>query len=345
MADALCGPSNALQNFQKHTSVDRTLQQDRLVSRQPTNQGFRSQSARDGILDPEFAAFEASHGGLAAMPDLQHPAHFGHPVQHPATVQSQPNWASDFQNLHISQPSPHQMQRAPIASSQTGWHNEFMSQHQQPHYQNAGPQHAQAQQSTNIPFQPSFAPHMPMYNSSMGMHQAPHQAPVANAVPTEQFDDSAFEAAFEQARADMQELQSPQLSREPETVPQNQMTQPEEPVVQEQEKITIGSDTIPKDETVTANQDADALARTAEHLLNSVRHEKDQKFQQSNFLALMRRIRDREVRVEGDEFRETAQSLHPGGPYYPGQSPEPAPSSDRASKEPAPSTSTLLSSG
>lgn len=33
MADALCGPSNALQNFQKHTSVDRTLQQDRLIGR------------------------------------------------------------------------------------------------------------------------------------------------------------------------------------------------------------------------------------------------------------------------------------------------------------------------
>lgn len=33
MADALCGPSNALQNFQKHTTVDRTLQQDRFTSR------------------------------------------------------------------------------------------------------------------------------------------------------------------------------------------------------------------------------------------------------------------------------------------------------------------------
>jgi hypothetical protein len=33
MADALCGPSNALQSFQKHTTVDRTLQQDRLVGR------------------------------------------------------------------------------------------------------------------------------------------------------------------------------------------------------------------------------------------------------------------------------------------------------------------------
>jgi hypothetical protein len=31
MADALCGPSNPLQSLQKHSQVDRTLQQDRLV--------------------------------------------------------------------------------------------------------------------------------------------------------------------------------------------------------------------------------------------------------------------------------------------------------------------------
>jgi hypothetical protein len=38
MSDALCGPSNALQNFQKHASVDRTLQQDRLISRRSPSQ-------------------------------------------------------------------------------------------------------------------------------------------------------------------------------------------------------------------------------------------------------------------------------------------------------------------
>ena len=32
MADALCGPSNPLQTFQKQTSGDRTLQQDRFAS-------------------------------------------------------------------------------------------------------------------------------------------------------------------------------------------------------------------------------------------------------------------------------------------------------------------------
>lgn len=38
MSDALCGPSNAIQNFQKHAAADRTLQQDRLTSRQPSTQ-------------------------------------------------------------------------------------------------------------------------------------------------------------------------------------------------------------------------------------------------------------------------------------------------------------------
>jgi hypothetical protein len=38
MADALCGPSNALQSFHKHSTVDRTLQQDRLVGRSSPSQ-------------------------------------------------------------------------------------------------------------------------------------------------------------------------------------------------------------------------------------------------------------------------------------------------------------------
>lgn len=38
MSDTLCGPSNALQNLQKHASVDRTLQQDRLISRRSPSQ-------------------------------------------------------------------------------------------------------------------------------------------------------------------------------------------------------------------------------------------------------------------------------------------------------------------
>ncbi|KAJ5501646.1 hypothetical protein N7453_006463, partial [Penicillium expansum] len=291
MGDALCGPSNALQNFQKHTSVDRTLQQDRLTSRQSPVQGFRSQNPHEGVLDPEFAAFEGNLAG-PALPNLQHPTHFGAPshyaaVHHPA-AHGAPNasWASDFQNLQISGPSHPvaQLQRPNIAPATThgGPPDVWL-----PHESNAAPAGMQAEQQ--------------------------HHA--------QQFDESAFEAAFDQARADM-ELQGVDVAQQDTQKHLQETNEAEisEPVIQEQ--IRLGSDLIPqsdKQDPETRVRDADELARTAGQLLDSVRNEQSQKFQQSNFLALMRRIRDREVEVEGDDFRETAQSLHPGGRYYPGR--------------------------
>ncbi|KAJ5757881.1 uncharacterized protein N7511_006575 [Penicillium nucicola] len=336
MADALCGPSNALQNFQKHTSVDRTLQQDRLSSKQSPTQGFRSQNPREGILDPEFAAFEANTAG-PALPDLQHPAHFGgpaqhytaqHPVHHPANA----SWASDFQNLQISGPSHpvSQLQRPNIApaTAHGGWQNEFMNQHQRVPM-------SQAQQNPQMlgGYQASFAPSYPMYGA-MNQLQPPQAMQPEQQKPMEQFDESAFEAAFDQARADM-ELQGADLTRQnTQQTLDSDKVDAVEPIAQEQ--IRLGSDLIPqsdKEDPQTRARDADELARTAGQLLDSVRNEQSTKFQQSNFLALMRRIRDREVEVEGDEFRETAQSLHPGGPYYPGQ-PYPDPAITPSSKEP-----------
>ncbi|KAL4963202.1 protein pex20 [Aspergillus stella-maris] len=320
MSDALCGPSNALQNLQKHTSVDRTLQQDRLISRQSPSQGFRSQNPNEGILDPEFAAFESNNGLGAPLPEAQHGHHFmppapQMPMSHPAEA---PNWASDFQNLHISGPSQpihHKPTHtaAPLAASQQGWHAEFMGQQQ----------HTPAPQQ-NQPFaqrfQPSFTSTYVMNSSPMQAYSPAQETTASKSATTEAFDESAFEAAFEQARADMES----QFEAQVETNASDSSTknQAEEAPIQPeaQETIRIGSDTIPqanKEDLQTAANDADELARTAGQLLHSVSHETNQKFKESNFLALMRRIRDREVQVEGDEFRETAQSLHPGGPYYP----------------------------
>lgn len=162
----------------------------------------------------------------------------------------------------------------------------------------------------NRAFQPAFAPSYPMYNASMNPHQVPQQAPAMNAAPIEQFDESAFEAAFEQARADMQEQHDVEATTDTETLAHEEVTQLES-VTQVHEEIRIGSDLIPQtdpQDQLTQTRDADALAQTAGHLLDNLRHEQDQKFQQSNFLALMRRIRDREVQVEGDEFREVSNN-------------------------------------
>ena len=78
-------------------------------------------------------------------------------------------------------------------------------------------------------------------------------------------------------------------------------------------QMRIGSDAIPYQDQKTRtpdqdSRDADELARTAGQLLTSVQHDTSDKFQNSQFLALMRKIRDGEVRVEGEEFKETTGS-------------------------------------
>jgi hypothetical protein len=59
------------------------------------------------------------------------------------------------------------------------------------------------------------------------------------------------------------------------------------------------------------------LARTAGHLLESVSHDTSQKFQESVFLQLMRRLRDKEVTVEGENFVEVSEDLLQSMPAIP----------------------------
>ncbi|KGQ00929.1 hypothetical protein PAAG_12400 [Paracoccidioides lutzii Pb01] len=305
MADALCGPSNALQNFQKHSSVDRTLQQDRILSRQSPTQGFRSQNQNDGALDPEFNAFEAGLHG-APLSDIQHPASFLPPAAHGPVLNHihNPGWASDFQNLQISGPSQHvsQQQFRP-ESSASGWQNDFMRQaHPKPQSQTP------ATQTSQMPLR--YGPVMGVMgfggmSSHHSVYQDPYQSHVQEHKEQFVFDESAFEAAFAEARAEV-ELQEQKSQEEGTTEP-----------LEIQQTIRIGSDTIRP--PVEGTNESDELAKTAGQLLDSVSHDQSQKFKESNFLALMRQLRDREVVVDGDEFLPTAQPLHPGGQYYPEQ--------------------------
>ncbi|KAE8376497.1 hypothetical protein BDV26DRAFT_265433 [Aspergillus bertholletiae] len=303
MSDALCGPSNALQNFQKHASVDRTLQQDRLISRQSHSQGFRSQNPSESILDPEFTAFESNITG-APLPDLQHPGHFATPHYAVHHQVEKHNWTADFQRLHISGTSPLAHQQTDPASSsvsnlvQHGWQNDFLTQQRQ-----LSP--GRQQQPLPQGFQPFFAPSYPIHGTAVNaLPQAQDQT--ATQLPsTEAFDESAFEAAFEQAKADLAS-QTADHAQELTT----ETTDPDTTAIQT-EIIKIGSDTIPqteKNDAQAQNNDSDELARTAGQLLENVSHDQSQKFRESNFLALMRRIRDREVHIEGDEFREVSTS-------------------------------------
>lgn len=239
-----------------------------------------------------------------------------------APVHSQPihgfaapeaDWASDFQKLQVSGPSA-QIQQSHGMPSQAlrpaamnGWQNEFM-QHQQPQPQQSS--QPQFRQGPMTSFQPSFMPSYQGMNGMVapapidqGLMQTTSTAPAA-------FDESAFEAAFNQAQADMHE-QEIALS-EQHQVPEDDLQSKEvEPALEAEpaEQIRIGSDLIGTTEESTAQEhkeDPDELARTAGHLLDSLSHDTSQKFKESSFLALMRRIRDREVHIEGDEFREVS---------------------------------------
>jgi hypothetical protein len=104
--------------------------------------------------------------------------------------------------------------------------------------------------------------------------------------PEFQFDESAFEQAFNDA-ARLAELQ-----------PNDTLSQKDEqPVI----KPDVNEDVH---EEQSCAKDSDDIAWVAGQLLDSVQNNSSQKFQNSSFLALMRRLRDHEVVVEGDKMVE-----------------------------------------
>ncbi|KAF1930702.1 uncharacterized protein M421DRAFT_356619 [Didymella exigua CBS 183.55] len=199
MADASCGPSNALQNFQKHSSVDRTLQQDRLVGRQSPAQGFRSSPGPNAGVDSEFDAFQQGRPG-PPQPDFQHfPQQFATPPPQFAHAQQAPDWASDFQRLNITgQPAPTLQLRPQAGNAASAWHQDFMRQ-QSP----AAPAQQQnafgGMQNYGIS---GFAGPSYMQNSFQPSAQLSQVAQGKQTAQGPAFDEAAFEQAFAQAQQD-----------------------------------------------------------------------------------------------------------------------------------------------
>ncbi|RMY59056.1 hypothetical protein D0863_12068 [Hortaea werneckii] len=350
MSDALCGPSNPLQQFKAQTSLDRTLQQDRLRSQaSPAHQqGFRSHDPNAGLLDPEFEAFQAGH------PPPPEAFHHGPPQafagrggggMHMGMGPAAPDWAADFQRMNLSSPPPPpvQQQHQPMPQG-SGWAQSFQQHIAQaaPRAQfTASPSPLAFQQRARygagyggMGFQSQFAPQhqQPMFGAGM------QQGKGKEAVTDEIFDDAAFERAFEQARDDMMDERQvgleglqhsteyrqdtsgelvDQIQREREVQEQLQEMRPElskgmhDPAIQEAnalEDLAQQPEQMEEEKQENKGQDDDALAATAEELLNKVEHNKTDKFKNSQFLGLMRKLRDREVKVEGDQMVETTVS-------------------------------------
>ena len=120
------------------------------------------------------------------------------------------------------------------------------------------------------------------------------------------YDETAFERAFDAAREEMQ--QSEESAQRNETRMDTGLHDTRGQKSQEMLKNRlIGSDRILDEAQETGEEgkdadDAEELARTAGQLLESLEGDQSQKFKESNFLSLMRQLRDREVQVEGDKL-------------------------------------------
>ncbi|TGZ85027.1 hypothetical protein EX30DRAFT_337453 [Ascodesmis nigricans] len=298
MSGSLCGPSNALQSLTKHTSVDRSLQRDRLApNRSQTGtplSGFRSAPSHiNPQADHEFAAFTTSQPG----PALNHFQPAPTPQFAPARHQTpQENWANDFSRLELGPAQPVLRSKGSAflnagpsfqnAGPATQWRSEFTATRAEPSAAFA------AQSMMPMMQQPAYTPafqsysQMPMQSSGMGEQQNKLQDDF-------QFDDSAFESAFEMAAQQLHEAAANNVGVEMgEREALAQAVEEVQPVEQQEE------------EERSKEQDGDELARTAGQLLESVKGDSSEKFQKSNFLALMRKLRDHEVVIQGDTMVE-----------------------------------------
>ncbi|KAL9106374.1 MAG: hypothetical protein Q9227_008575 [Pyrenula ochraceoflavens] len=333
MADALCGPSNPLQNFQKATSADKTLQRDRLRSRIDASgaRGFRSYDPRTGSLDAEFAAFEAGprpDQTLGPLPQPQLPQIYSSAQPQ---VGGNISWAADFQRLRLSEPTARQ---SPVASQPSrieglsyqpehaaGWHNEFMKHQkfvQSNHEAVASPQH-----NLSLPFEnysTGIGTYPQLSNPGLQFGQNLAQPPTSVHHQSEEFDEAAFAAAF--AEATSSELKADERILHGQEVNPDSVEQLDNQQGTIENLDLIGSDRIPPPEKSESadhpqqERDADDLARTAGALLDSVKDNESEKFQQSQFLSLMRRLRDREATVRGDDIVDTAAAREEvGSPF------------------------------
>ncbi|KAK1831079.1 hypothetical protein QBC39DRAFT_352320 [Podospora conica] len=305
MADSLCGPSNGAKNLLSHADRDRSLQQDRMVG--GSNGGpatFRSQINRTGA-DQAFAGFQqnghmepALNGIPAGLPN--HAFHFpgiaapNAPINHPmapqfATHQPVPaahDWVNQFAGMNVDN------QSAP--ASALGMAAQPL-QAAQMHGGQTNMGYGFGQAGFASPFgaqQFGMTPQMPMHAPTTMAYGAQNQS-----FATMQHNESALDVdAFNKAFGDYDDTEfDAEIAKwaEKEVPAAEQVTtlpvQPVEEVAEQQQQ----------EEVASRRREDEELARAAISILGSVEKNNSEKFKNSNFFELMRRIGNREVVVEG----------------------------------------------
>ncbi|KAI9511161.1 hypothetical protein F5148DRAFT_1281091 [Russula earlei] len=264
-----CGPVNPLQGLTKVLDSDRGVLQDHFGangSGSPQSSFRTAQSVSPAFRQDAARFFSVNQSSSPAPPVLQ-------PSFDLAALRSSLPKPS-FSHPAAFSPSPSLANHASTSS----WATDFLTQSSKPSVatslQPATPQQHQGYPNLERMYHPSFShapqPQLPigaMSRISSFAHFPQPQTPSARS----QMDNKQLQNAF-------QYLEQGQTSVEPTLELESQA------------------------EPTSQSPEADLLARTAGLLVQSVDHEKNPKFANSQFLGLMRQLRDRKAIVEGNDI-------------------------------------------
>ena len=264
---AQCGPVNPLQQLGKRFGQDRGTQFDSLQPGPEAVAGrpstFRTQRAP---LSEDPAFFSAEPVAPFQVDQLRQAL----PNVHPHAA-----WAPNASHSHMAGPSSASapMTSATASTTAPAWAQDFMQATRSSGKARTGASHFNVQPQrpmAQFPHRPFHAHAMPMMTATRPMRPA-HTEPDAIASVSRTYSlhlrllESSWDSAF--TAVDAQHA----------------------------------TEAMPT-EAQLDTMNADELAATAERLLHAVRNDTSEKFQQSEFLGLMRKLRDREAEVRGADI-------------------------------------------
>ncbi|KAI0105073.1 hypothetical protein GGR51DRAFT_520729 [Nemania sp. FL0031] len=314
MADASCGPSNAFKGLARHIEQDRSHQQDRVgPSFQHPTQNFRSTPLNSGLAD-QFSAFQQQNAGI---PQYQ-PNTWG-PLPHPPDLAASARTA----NFPALQPTHRPPVLAQNANISAGWLNDFRRMDLADAHAYSPTEKAVLPATAPPIFQPllpqpSFNQHFP--SPPIGLHPINQQLgnfPISSTIPTPEFMNNAPFAVNTQAQANLdQEFEDAMNEWMLHNAPESETRDQTELDAQGSVDLTASLDAAssehtaqeaPKEDSADDRDQDTELARAAQQLVDSVADNDSDKFKNSEFLALMRRIASQQLTVQGNDLVERPQ--------------------------------------
>ncbi|KDQ27707.1 hypothetical protein PLEOSDRAFT_1104388 [Pleurotus ostreatus PC15] len=282
---AECGPSNPLQGLTKRFDQDRGLQQDHFGGRAgPSREVFRSSQPASSPFDQDAANFFGKEG---------------HAGPHQQLMSPQQGPAFDFAAMHSALPAAGHMQApAPMHQHQQNqpatmnWAADFL---QQPVLTGKS---AEASGQAMTMTQREVQGHGPV-NMGMGMGQGMswggghmyRMDPMQNMM-----------APMPVQTHQQPDMQTDRISWDKEFQSHEQLLA--NPIQEIAEQLAE-----PQQQTQQSQHAQDDLAQIAGQLLAHVQNEQNPKFKQSQFLGLMKQLRDGEMVVKGNEMVQNDGSI------------------------------------